>query len=188
MLDNSFFDRAIMSLKAPGEVNWERPYKTERPPEKLNGDFGPLVEALEAIPVCSGVAKLLRKIKAKVMIGNVDPHYDVLKDRIVLPHPSMFISEECFYHSLFHELGHWTGKRMKRSWIDRGRASKKEMDMEEMVAELVAVFLCAFFGIKGYASSVYLTVFGENLDKFSVQYAMALAVDAARFLLKEVEP
>lgn len=67
--------------------------------------------------------------------ASYSPSEDVLR----MPDPFLFNSFQDYYHTYFHELGHWTGHATR---LDRFGAKKKSYAFEELVAELCAAFLC----------------------------------------------
>ena len=82
---------------------------------------------------------------AKITHGT--PCYIPSLDAIKMPRMDEFkatstsTATECYYSTLFHELGHWT---MHKSRCDRKADS---YGFEELVAELTAVFSCVRLGI-----------------------------------------
>ena len=72
--------------------------------------------------------------------------YNRLTDIVTTPHKGQFKSEEDFYSTLFHELGHSTGhsKRLNRKeLVENDGFGGQNYSNEELVAELTAAFLCA---------------------------------------------
>ena len=72
--------------------------------------------------------------------------YDPERDFIELPPSSSFHSQDAFWSSFFHELIHWTGKRLGREFGHR--FGDKAYAFEELVAEIGSAFLCAHAGIE----------------------------------------
>jgi len=66
--------------------------------------------------------------------------YSPSMDKITMPERGTFYSNELYYVTLFHELGHWTGHTSRLNRKD-GRAP------EELIAELSAGLLCPEVGI-----------------------------------------
>lgn len=76
--------------------------------------------------------------------------YSPLGDEVRMPSPEMFLSDEAFYSTLFHELVHSTGhsSRLARKGVtDLNRFGSHEYSKEELVAEMGAAFLCGHCGI-----------------------------------------
>ena len=68
--------------------------------------------------------------------------YSPSEDRIQMPLIGQFKSNEDFYSTFFHEIGHSTGKdtRLKRDLT--GRFGSSDYAQEELVAEFTAAMLC----------------------------------------------
>jgi antirestriction protein ArdC len=68
-------------------------------------------------------------------------------DRVEMPKPESFDTNEYYYQVLFHELTHSTGnaKRLNRHKEDQciGHFGDQDYSREELVAELGAAFLCS---------------------------------------------
>jgi antirestriction protein ArdC len=86
-----------------------------------------------------------------------------------MPSPEMFLSDEAFYSTLFHELTHSTGheSRLARKGITEvNRFRSHEYSKEELVAEMGAAFLCGHCGILPEVqdnSAAYLNCWLERL-------------------------
>lgn len=71
-------------------------------------------------------------------------------DKVTVPEPERFLSDELFYATLFHELSHATGHSSR---LNRGLDTKlqpfgsQDYSKEELLAELGAAFLCGIAGI-----------------------------------------
>lgn len=77
------------------------------------------------------------------------PCYMPRADVIRLPHLSQFESAEHYYSTLFHELVHSTGHRLRLNrWSGEPMEEVTAYSFEELVAELGAAFLCALTGIE----------------------------------------
>ncbi len=88
--------------------------------------------------------------------GSAVPCYRKLTDSIHMPESRFFTSEEAFYSTLFHELGHATGhhsRLARKSLLENrgidatGDTARKTYAEEELVAEMTASFLNAHAGI-----------------------------------------
>jgi len=69
-------------------------------------------------------------------------------DCIHLPPREAFDSEENYYATSFHELGHWTGSDTRLNRQFGKRFGDDAYAFEELVAELSAAILCAKHGIE----------------------------------------
>ena len=63
------------------------------------------------------------------------------QDLIVLPNQDQFHSQESYYSTALHELGHWTGheSRLDRSELMKGKFGSPEYAKEELRAEMTSV-------------------------------------------------
>ncbi len=95
--------------------------------------------------------------------------YNPLGDEVRMPSPELFLSDEAFYSTLFHELTHSTGhqSRLARKGITEiNRFRSHEYSKEELVAEMGAAFLCGHCGILPEVqenSAAYLNCWLERL-------------------------
>jgi antirestriction protein ArdC len=85
--------------------------------------------------------------------------YNLTKDRLELPDPEQFHTDEGYYKTLFHELVHSTGseKRLKR--IETALFGTDPYAKEELVAEIGASFLAGiaeFSDAGGDQSAAYI--------------------------------
>lgn len=95
--------------------------------------------------------------------------YSPMADTVYMPTPDMFLGDEAFYSTLFHELTHSTGhkSRLARKGVtDLNRFGSHEYSKEELVAEMGAAFLCGHCGILPQVednSAAYLNGWLERL-------------------------
>ena len=82
-----------------------------------------------------------------------------------------YVSPDEYYHSVFHELTHWTGfhtrlDRMPRTSFEARLQGKEGKVLEEMVAEFGAAFLLGEFGLKGQSDRnvEYLAPLADALE------------------------
>ena len=92
---------------------------------------------------------LLKKSQARIVEGGPRAFYRKLDDLITLPDRWRFQVAEDFYATGLHELGHWTGhpSRLDREWGKR--FGDNAYAFEELVAEMISAFLCAYLGLTG---------------------------------------
>ncbi len=86
--------------------------------------------------------------------GRASAYYRPATDSIHMPKRETFDSEEQFYATLFHEMGHSTGHeaRLARPGVTSPtRYGSHEYSQEELVAEMGAAFLLAEAGIDSEA-------------------------------------
>lgn len=88
--------------------------------------------------------------------GSAVPCYRLQTDSVHMPELGYFISEEAYYSTLFHELGHASGhssRLARKSSMENkgseatGDTARKTYAEEELVAEMTASFLSAHAGI-----------------------------------------
>jgi antirestriction protein ArdC len=127
--------------------------------------------------------------EVRIRVGNA--YYEPGADRVTLPPPWHFESNEAFYATLFHELVHSTGheRRVGRpAVIERARFASHAYSKEELVAEMGAAFLCGHTGIDAAVidnMAAYVGAWIEVLrgePKLAVQ-AGAAGQKAADFIL-----
>lgn len=93
------------------------------------------------------------------------PCYRPLVDAIEMPLFEQFDTSDAYYSTLFHEITHWTGKRLRRDiWKKFGSA---DYAIEELVAELTSCFILPQFGFDNEKNSVaylhsWIAVLKEN--------------------------
>ena len=69
--------------------------------------------------------------------------YNTKSHEVIMPKLGQFGNSEAYYASLFHELGHSTGKALGRDMSGQ----KEKYSREELVAEITSSVLCNHFGI-----------------------------------------
>lgn len=107
------------------------------------------------------------------------------KDLITMPNKGDFKTEEDYWTTLLHEVGHWTGSK------NRLARKKDDYAAEECVAELFAAMAGAMFGISGdMRHEGYITHWLEKAKqgKSFLQTAIKEAEQALTFALEIVEP
>lgn len=113
------------------------PAITEEPLE-----FSPIEEAdriIANMPLCP-----------EIRHGAAKAFYSPSLDYVNMPKRELFESAELYYNVLFHELGHSTGhaKRLARKGVtESSYFGSHEYSKEELVAEMLACFLCGEIGI-----------------------------------------
>jgi antirestriction protein ArdC len=80
------------------------------------------------------------------------PKFIINKDIIGMPEISTFITDEEYFRTLIHEVGHWTGheSRLNRTF---GRFGDENYAKEELVAELTSAFVCHDYGVDSFSST-----------------------------------
>lgn len=135
-----------------------------------------------------------------IKMGGQEAYYQPATDHVQIPDIKHFEKEQWYYSSLFHELVHST-KHPSRLGTNTIRKTgntfgDKNYSMEELVAEMGAVFLCSHAGILYYTienSAAYLkswkTVLLKHLkeDKKFIFTASSEAQKAADYMLNVSE-
>jgi len=113
-----------------------------------------------------------------------------ISNEIVLPRKEQFDSENGFYSTAFHEIGHATGIPLERDMS--GHFGDHRYSFEELVAEMVSAYLCSFAGISSEISDnskAYIQGWLKVLkgDSRFVVKAAAKAQKAVNYLLEGSE-
>jgi antirestriction protein ArdC len=89
-------------------------------------------------------------------------YYRPSTDSVHMPARSRFVDTPHYYGTLFHELVHSTGhaSRLNRTFGDR--FGDELYSKEELVAEMVAAFLCAIAGIANEHTGHNTTSYIQN--------------------------
>lgn len=131
---------------------------------------------------------------AKVAHGGDLAFYSPAADRIQMPVPQAFLSEENYWSTMLHELTHWTGHASRLDRDLTNRFGTMGYAAEELVAELGSAYLCAELGVRGdLRHPEYLGNWlrGFKDDKRAFFRASSLAQRAADFVLRfrdQIEP
>jgi antirestriction protein ArdC len=86
------------------------------------------------------------KNKPEIVFETQQAYYSPSADIINMPKKDTFTSEQNYYATLFHELGHSTGHstRLNRTTLVKNASYKsKDYSQEELVAEFTSTYLCA---------------------------------------------
>ena len=118
-------------------------------------------------------------------------YYSPSDDHIKIPTLESFKSQDGFYSTVFHELGHWTGaeSRLNREGIvGFGGFGSETYAFEELVAELTSAFIGRDLGIDGqmqdnHAGYIKSWIKVLKNDKKAIFRASSLAEKAAKFIM-----
>ncbi|MHC4779516.1 MAG: ArdC family protein [Planctomycetota bacterium] len=115
--------------------------------------------------------------------------YRPSEDKIFMPVIENFTSSEGFYQTLFHELIHWTGRRVEREAKIK-KFGDEEYAFEELVAELGAAFLSARYGLEyttQHAAYIkhWIQLFKDHDD--ALMKAANLAQKAVDYIVEKVD-
>ena len=129
-----------------------------------------------------------RRTGAKVHSGLDRAYYSPSGDYIGMPSMSQFDTTDTYYSTLFHELTHWTGTHNRCNREMGRRFGDKRYAIEELVAELGAIFHCLHLGVIAHPkeeSAKYLNSWLRTLndDKKLVFTASSLAQKAMDYTM-----
>ena len=113
---------------------------------------------------CSGIGKYVAPVAnwapheraENIVIANGVPvyhsevdaaYYTPSGDYVCLPPRASFATEDAYYSTLLHEVGHSTGHPSRLNREQSGRFGTEDYAKEELRAELASTFLCAELGI-----------------------------------------
>jgi antirestriction protein ArdC len=127
-----------------------------------------------------------------------DAFYHSIKDRISRPPQRCYVAlgketaTQSFYHTLLHELAHWTGHRTRLARLNMGAYDHELYAREEMVAEAVAVILARHFGLTDQIFAGHKAYFhswwNETVDKkAALKYARPEIERAVDYILVSVQ-
>lgn len=91
--------------------------------------------------------KFYNAIPATVKHGGNKAFYTAFADFIALPNFEQFKSPVDYYSTRGHESGHWTGHESRCNREFGKRFGDAAYAFEELVAELIAAFLCSHLGL-----------------------------------------
>lgn len=117
--------------------------------------------------------------------------YSPLDDIVNMPVRELFKSDESYYCTLFHELGHATGHESRLKRLDSTKVETyggEAYSKEELIAEMSAAYICGHCAIEQNIlenSAAYIRGWLSRLRKDSklIVYAAASAQKAADFIL-----
>lgn len=180
-MDNRhIFKRALESLgKAPHNTRWQSPWRREF---QMPDDFDTGEPYHHTLTLRSDIEKLLAKHKIKLMLYERVPGYNLGTDEICMPKPSLARSRLRWYQTLFHEMGHWTGPRLRKAMQEVNHPIG--IGVEELTAELVSAFMCEAHNIKGEGFADYIDGWASVVPKEMYPVPMKQAIEATNYLLK----
>lgn len=113
--------------------------------------------------------------------------YNPISDFVQMPSRELFISEEKFYSTLFHEIIHWTGNEKRLNRELKGHNDILSYSFEELIAEMGSMLICFQFGITTeFLNSVrYLQSWGKvhkNERAHKIRIAFTESKRAKKFL------
>lgn len=76
--------------------------------------------------------------------GNDGAYYDILSDKITIPHRQQFKSREHYTATVLHELSHATGSENRLNRDIENKFGSKKYGFEELVAEISSCFMSEY--------------------------------------------
>ena len=157
-------------------------------PEVTTRDISPIEEAQKIVDGYKDIPV--------IEFGHPKAAYSPTFDKIVMPEQKWFHSDEEYYATLFHEMGHSTGSegRLKRFKAnDFALFGDATYSKEELVAEMTASYLSAMAGIETRTlenAAAYVKGWLNALksdDGRMLVFAASRAQKAADYILKKEE-
>lgn len=130
------------------------------------------------------------KAKPAIRYGGAKAFYYPEGDYIQIPLKTQFTSPQGYYETLFHEIGHWTGRsnRLNRNLT----AEQSERAREELLAEMFAGFALHKVGlgadIKNVAAYIQSWIQALMNDQKAVLWASREAKKAIQFFESGIMP
>jgi antirestriction protein ArdC len=115
--------------------------------EQVDGWEAPVAEPMDSAERHEAADRFFEALGSAVTYSGDRACYSPTTDRISMPKAEQFSEPSAFYATLAHEHGHWTGHNSRLDRDLSGRFGSESYAMEELVAELTAVFVCAELGI-----------------------------------------
>jgi len=140
----------------------------------------------------SDVAKKIKKIAKALGVKVVsssdcgEAYYSVSKDFIAMPMMESFSSEDAFYSTMLHEIGHSTGAKSRIGREFGKSMSDENYCKEELVAELFSSFMSQELGIKSVLQHEnYIVHYAKKLkeDNKAIIDAAGAAEKASAYVL-----
>lgn len=160
--------------------------------EQVDGWVAPVVEELTCGERFEVAERWFAAVGADVVEGGDRACYSPVTDRITVPRFAQFVDGAAYYATLAHEHAHWTGHESRLNRDLAGRFGSESYAVEELVAELAAVFVCAELGVAAVPRedhAAYLANWLKVLksDVKALWRACSEAQKALGFMVAEVE-
>lgn len=122
--------------------------------------------------------------ESKIIYGGTEAFYRRSTDEINVPDRNMFKSANDFYSTVFHELAHSTGHESRLNRKQAGRYGEEDYAVEELRAEISALFLQMELGVKLTDGSIrnnagYIGAWAKEIKK-DPDYLFHAIADADR--------
>lgn len=157
------------------------------PEEKLKLTTTPY----DPIQIRGRTAEIIKNAKIDLKIGGDQPQYvhsiSGGLDFIQIPHPDQFKNEDAYYHTLYHEMTHWTGNKDRLNRPFGSTRTSAQYAKEELIAELGSAYMSANMGMEpaNDRHTAYLQGWLKHLkdDKKFIFQAATAASKASDYLL-----
>jgi len=147
-------------------------------------DVDGIPESVHDVPSDDGLAaQIILRSGARIIPG--EPCYRPSDDLVMLPDASAFTRRDEYFATAYHELAHWTARRVGRE-TNAKRWGDDAYAMEELIAEMTAAMLC---GATGQATLMQSASYLEHwlrvlkADKRAIFSVASAAQKAADYLL-----
>jgi antirestriction protein ArdC len=142
------------------------------------------------IEACENIIKNMQSAPSIRHLGD-RAYYSLMRDQVTMPAKNLFVNDEAYYTTLFHELAHSTGheKRLNRKeLLEHDGFGGENYSKEELTAEFTAAFLSGITGIQPATinnSTAYIQGWLKSLkdDKKLLLTAANQAQKASDFIL-----
>ncbi|HEX8677550.1 MAG TPA: zincin-like metallopeptidase domain-containing protein [Segetibacter sp.] len=142
------------------------------------------------IEACENIIKNMQSAPSIRHFGD-RAYYSLMRDQVTMPAKNLFVNDEAYYTTLFHELAHSTGheKRLDRKeLLEHDGFGGENYSKEELTAEFAAAFLSGITGIQPATinnSTAYIKGWLKSLkdDKKLLLTAANQAQKASDFIL-----
>lgn len=123
-------------------------------------------------------------------------YYDVEKDKIGMPKPAVFESSDFYYATLYHELVHSTGYKLRlnrKEVMEKPKFGSPAYALEELTGEIGSCFLYSYTGIAPKLipnTAAYIASWLKALrdDKSLILKAASRAQKAVDYILNKTQP
>jgi antirestriction protein ArdC len=142
------------------------------------------------IEACENIIKSMPLAPSKRHSGD-QAYYSPLRDQVTMPAKNLFVNDEAYYTTLFHELAHSTGHEIRlhrKELVEHDGFGGENYSKEELTAEFTAAFLSGVTGIQPATinnSAAYIQGWLKSLkdDKKLLLTAANQAHKASDFIL-----
>jgi antirestriction protein ArdC len=137
------------------------------------------------------VTTFIKATSAQIRHGGNEAMFVPSLDYVQMPPFAAFKTEQGYYATHLHELGHWSGHASRLDRNLTGRFGTRSYAAEELIAELTSAFLCAHLDIEGelrHAGYIFRWIELLRHDSKAIFTAAAKAQQAADYLRAFSEP